>query len=103
MWLAGVGQHQRCHRSRRPLGASGQVPCYLPAPHGPTVPPHGPPHAPHTAPPHALCVILGLQVFIESSLPVIQHYEREGRVARINADRDAAQIYTEVRRLFLEL
>ena len=43
------------------------------------------------------------QVFLESSLPVIQHYDKEGRVARINADRDAAQIYAEVRRLFLEL
>lgn len=43
------------------------------------------------------------KVFLESSLPVIQHYDKEGRVARINADRDAAQIYAEVRRLFLEL
>jgi adenylate kinase family enzyme len=42
-------------------------------------------------------------VFIESSLPVIKHYEKEGRVARINADRSAGEIYSEVRRLFMEL
>jgi adenylate kinase family enzyme len=48
-----------------------------------------------------LCV--ALQVFLESSLPVIQHYDKEGRVARINADRSAGEIYAEVRRLFLEL
>jgi UMP-CMP kinase len=41
-------------------------------------------------------------VFVESSLPVIQHYEALGKVARINADRPADDIYKEVRRLFLE-
>jgi hypothetical protein len=44
-----------------------------------------------------------LQVFIESSLPVIQHYEALGKVARINADRSADDIYKEVRRLVVEL
>lgn len=44
-----------------------------------------------------------LQVFIDSSLPVIQHYEALGKVARINADRDTEEIYKEVRRLFMEL
>ena len=42
------------------------------------------------------------QVFLDSSLPVIEHYEQEGKVARINADRDPDEIYQEVRRLFLE-
>ncbi|KAL4859014.1 Proton/sulfate cotransporter 2 [Chlorella vulgaris] len=43
------------------------------------------------------------KVFIESSLPVIQHYEALGKVARINADRSADDIYKEVRRLVVEL
>ncbi|EFN50922.1 hypothetical protein CHLNCDRAFT_141713 [Chlorella variabilis] len=43
------------------------------------------------------------KVFIDSSLPVIQHYEALGKVARINADRDTEEIYKEVRRLFMEL
>ena len=42
------------------------------------------------------------QVFLDSTLPVVQHYEAGGKVARINADRDPADIYKEVRRLFLE-
>lgn len=43
------------------------------------------------------------KVFIESSMPVVEHYEKLGKVARINADRDAEDIYKEVRRLFMEM
>lgn len=43
------------------------------------------------------------KVFEEQSLPVVQHYEKTGRVARINADRDPEDVYREVRRLFEEL
>lgn len=43
------------------------------------------------------------QVFIESTVPVVAHYEQQGKVARINADRGADDIYKEVRRLFLEM
>lgn len=42
------------------------------------------------------------QVFIDSTVPVVEHYEQQGKVARINADRAADDIYREVRRLFLE-
>eukprot|EP00887_Chlorella_sp_A99_P006741 scaffold3.g6741.t1 len=42
------------------------------------------------------------RVFLDQSLPVIEHYEGEGKVARINADRDPEVVYQEVRRLFLE-
>lgn len=41
-------------------------------------------------------------VFIDSSMPVIQYYEALGKVARINADRPAEEVYKEVRRLFME-
>jgi UMP-CMP kinase len=42
------------------------------------------------------------RVFIESSMPVIEYYEKEGKVARITADRDPEEIYKEVRRNFVE-
>ena len=45
--------------------------------------------------------ILTLQVFLQSSLPVIQHYEAKGKVHRIYADRSPDEVYQEVRKLFL--
>ena len=41
-------------------------------------------------------------VFLEQSMPVVGHYDEVGKVARINADRDADEVYKEVRRIFLE-
>ena len=41
-------------------------------------------------------------MFLDSTVPVVEHYEQQGKVARINADRGADDIYKEVRRLFLE-
>ncbi len=41
------------------------------------------------------------QVFLQSSLPVIQHYEALGKVHRIYADRSPDEVYQEVRELFL--
>ena len=41
------------------------------------------------------------QVFLQSSLPVIQHYEAKGKVHRIYADRSPDEVYEEVRKLFL--
>ena len=32
------------------------------------------------------------RVFVESSMPVVEHYEKEGKVARIRADRDPEDI-----------
>ena len=42
------------------------------------------------------------KVFIESSMPVVQYYEKLNKVARISADRDPEDIYKEVRRAFVE-
>lgn len=42
-----------------------------------------------------------LQVFIDSTVPVVEHYEGMGRVARINADRSADEVYADVRQLFV--
>lgn len=64
---------------------------------------HQPLCLPPVCPAHTTSPAHTLQVFVESSLPVIQHYEVLGKVARINADRPAEDIYKEVRRLFMEL
>ncbi len=42
-----------------------------------------------------------VQVFLESSMPVISHYERKGKVHRFYADRSPEDIYREVRQLFV--
>ena len=42
------------------------------------------------------------QVFEESSLPVVQHYESQGKVYRIAANRGPDEVYADVRRLFLD-
>ena len=41
------------------------------------------------------------QVFLDSSMPVVQHYESTGKVHRFKADRDPDAIYGDVRKLFL--
>ena len=43
------------------------------------------------------------QVFIESSMPVVDYYEQKGKVRRFNSDRDPKAIYAELRTLFLDL
>ena len=42
-----------------------------------------------------------VQVFLESSMPVISHYERKGKVHKFHADRLPEDIYKEVRQLFV--
>ena len=42
-----------------------------------------------------------LQVFTDSSMPVVQHYEQLGKVRRFDSNRDPDGIYQEVRKLFL--
>ena len=42
-----------------------------------------------------------VQVFLESSMPVISHYERKGKVHKFHADRSPEDIYKEVRQLFV--
>lgn len=42
------------------------------------------------------------KVFLESSLPVIQHYKAQGKVYRLPADRPVDDVYADVRRLFLD-
>jgi adenylate kinase family enzyme len=39
---------------------------------------------------------------MDSTLPVVEHYEQLDRVARINADRSPEEVYKETRRYFLE-
>lgn len=41
-----------------------------------------------------------LQVFLDQSMPIIEYYEKLGKVRRINADRNPDEIYEEVRKLF---
>ena len=41
-----------------------------------------------------------MQVFLDSSMPVVQHYEELGKVRRFKSDRDPEEIYQEVRKLF---
>lgn len=41
------------------------------------------------------------QVFIDQSMPIIEYYEKRGRVRKINADRDPDTIYEQVRQLFV--
>jgi cystathionine beta-lyase/cystathionine gamma-synthase len=43
------------------------------------------------------------RVFIEQSMPVVELYEKQSKVARINTNRPVDEIYKEVRRLVLEL
>ena len=43
------------------------------------------------------------QVFMDSTLPIINFYEAKGRVRSINADRSPDVVYTDVRKLFVEL
>ena len=40
---------------------------------------------------------------MDSTLPIINYYEAKGRVRRINADRSPDTVYTDVRKLFMEL
>lgn len=40
-----------------------------------------------------------VQVFIESSMPIINFYDAKGRVRKINADRDPDEVYADVRPL----
>ena len=39
-------------------------------------------------------------VFTAASMPVVSHYERQGRVRRVDADRHPDAVYAEVRQLF---
>ncbi|KAK9793195.1 hypothetical protein WJX73_001395 [Symbiochloris irregularis] len=43
------------------------------------------------------------KVFLESSMPVINHYKEQGKLRSITADRPQDTIYTEVRKLFQEI
>ncbi len=41
-----------------------------------------------------------VQVFVEQSMPIIEYYEKFGKVRQINADRSPEEIYKEVEALF---
>ena len=40
------------------------------------------------------------RVFVESSVPVVEYYEKKGKVAKIDADRDPEKVYADVKRVF---
>jgi UMP-CMP kinase len=42
------------------------------------------------------------KTFVETSMPVVDHFEKEGRVLKIDATRDADTIYRDVKRGFAE-
>lgn len=44
-----------------------------------------------------------LQVFLDSSMPVVNHYDTKGKVYKFKSDRSPDDIYSEVRQLFLDL
>lgn len=43
--------------------------------------------------------LLSVQVFMESSMPIINFYDAKGRIRKINADRDPGEVYADVRPL----
>lgn len=42
------------------------------------------------------------QVFMDSTLPIIEHYKARGKVREIKADRSPDEVYHDVRPLFVE-
>ena len=40
-----------------------------------------------------------MQVFLESSMPIISFYDAKGRVRKIDADRGPEEVYADVRPL----
>ena len=40
------------------------------------------------------------RVFVESSVPVVEYYEKKGKVAKIDADRGPEEVYADVKRVF---
>lgn len=43
------------------------------------------------------------KVFLDSTMPIIEHYRARGKVREIHADRPADEVYQDVRPLFVEL
>lgn len=43
------------------------------------------------------------KVFLDSSMPVVDHYDKSGKVYKFKSDRSPEGIYSEVRQLFLDL
>lgn len=53
------------------------------------------------------CIILSskllLQVFLDSSMPVINHYETKGKVRRFDATPPSEEVFKGVRELFVQM
>jgi UMP-CMP kinase len=49
---------------------------------------------------NALCCRVAMQVFVEQSMPIIDYYEKFGKVRQISADRSPDEIYKDVEALF---
>lgn len=45
---------------------------------------------------------LVLQVFVESSMPVIKHYEGKGKLRRFDATPPPSEVFEKVKKLFVE-
>lgn len=42
-----------------------------------------------------------LQVFVESSMPVIKHYEGKGKLRRFDATPPPSEVFQQVKKLFV--
>lgn len=43
-----------------------------------------------------------LQVFVESSMPVIKHYEAKGKLRRFDATPPPNEVFQQVKKLFVQ-
>ncbi|KAH3915839.1 hypothetical protein HBI56_041270 [Parastagonospora nodorum] len=42
------------------------------------------------------------RVFVETSMPVVDEFEKQGRVVKVNAERDPNEVYADVQKFFAE-
>lgn len=47
-------------------------------------------------------LLLVLQVFLESSMPVIKHYEGKGKLRRFDATPPPSEVFEKVKKLFVQ-
>eukprot|EP00793_Prasinoderma_coloniale_P001046 PRCOL_00006037-RA len=43
------------------------------------------------------------RTFVESSMPIIQHYDKQGKVRTLDGNKDMAEVYADVRTFFKDL
>lgn len=42
------------------------------------------------------------RVFVETSMPVVEEFEKQGKVVKVNAERDPDEVYKDVVKMFGE-